>query len=42
MREVKKRYAEMYICSGLDVLEGPYRLDISRVPFSACRAGKSP
>jgi hypothetical protein len=33
MREVNKRYAEMYICSGLDVLEGPYRLDISRVPL---------
>lgn len=32
MREVDKKYAEMYICSGLDVLEGPYRLDISRVP----------
>lgn len=32
MREVNKPYAEMYICSGLDVLEGPYRLDISRVP----------
>lgn len=33
MREVQKRYAEMYICSGLDVLEGPYRLDCSRVPL---------
>lgn len=32
MREVNKPYAEMYICSGLDILEGPYRLDISRVP----------
>lgn len=32
MREVDRKYAEMYICSGLDVLEGPYRLDISRVP----------
>jgi hypothetical protein len=32
MREVNKPYAEMYICSGLNVLEGPYRLDISRVP----------
>lgn len=33
MREVEKPYAEMYICSGLDVLEGPYRLDVSRVPM---------
>jgi hypothetical protein len=33
MREVEKPYAEMYICSGLDVLEGPYRLPISRVPL---------
>lgn len=32
MREVDRKYAEMYICSGLDVLEGPYRLEISRVP----------
>ncbi len=33
MREVNKAYAEMYICSGLDILEGPYRLDIYRVPM---------
>lgn len=33
IREVNKPYAEMYICSGLDVLEGPYRLDIDRVPI---------
>lgn len=33
MREVSKPYAEMYICSGMDILEGPYRLDISRVPM---------
>lgn len=33
MREVQKPYAEMYICSGLDVLEGPYRLDCSRIPL---------
>lgn len=32
MREVDRKYAEMYMCSGLDVLEGPYRMDISRVP----------
>jgi hypothetical protein len=32
MREVMKPYAEMYKCSGLDILEGPYRLEISRVP----------
>jgi hypothetical protein len=32
MREVDKKYAEMYLCSGLDILEGPYVLDIDRVP----------
>ena len=32
MREVNKRYAQMYICSGLDVLEGPYELPIDRIP----------
>lgn len=32
MREVMKPYAEMYKCSGLDILAGPYRLDITRVP----------
>lgn len=32
MREVNKKYAQMYLCSGLDILEGPYNLDISRVP----------
>src|SRR5581483_7406395 len=33
MREVKRPYMEMYICSGLDILEGPYRLECSRVPI---------
>lgn len=32
MREVDKKYAQMYLCSGLDILEGPYDLDIDRVP----------
>jgi hypothetical protein len=32
MREVDMKYAQMYLCSGLDVLEGPYDLPISRVP----------
>lgn len=32
MREVNRRYAEMYLCSGLDILEGPYVLEIDRVP----------
>ena len=32
MREVDRPYAEMYLCSGLDILEGPYCLDIDRVP----------
>jgi hypothetical protein len=32
MREVNQKYAEMYVCSGLDILEGPYQLPIDRVP----------
>lgn len=32
MREVQSRYAEMYLVSGTDLLEGPYELPISRVP----------
>jgi hypothetical protein len=32
MREVDRKYAEMYLCSGSDILEGPYELQISRVP----------
>lgn len=32
MREVDRKYAEMYLCSGCDILEGPYILDIDRVP----------
>lgn len=32
MREVKLKYAQMYICTGLDILEGPYNLPISRLP----------
>lgn len=32
MRDVNKKYAQMYLCSGLDILEGPYNLEISRVP----------
>ncbi len=32
MREVQVKYAQMYVCSGLDILEGPYELPISRVP----------
>ena len=32
IREVDKPHAEMYLCSGLDVLEGPYRLPLDRVP----------
>lgn len=31
-REVDKKYAQMYLCSGTDILEGPYELPISRVP----------
>lgn len=32
MRETMRPYAQMYICSGLQVLEGPYDLPISRIP----------
>lgn len=32
LREIEARFAQLYICSGQDVLEGPYNLDISRVP----------
>jgi hypothetical protein len=33
MREVDRKFAEMYICSGADILEGPYQLPIDRVPI---------
>ena len=32
LREVNKKYAQMYLASGLDLLEGPYELPISRLP----------
>lgn len=32
IREVMRPYAQMYICSGTDILEGPYELPISRPP----------
>lgn len=32
MREVDRRYAEKYVCSGTDILAGPYRLPIDRIP----------
>jgi hypothetical protein len=32
MREVNRKYAQMYLCSGTNILEGPYELPISRVP----------
>jgi hypothetical protein len=33
VREVEMPYAQCYICSGTDILEGPYELPISRVPY---------
>lgn len=33
MREVERKYAQMYLCTGEDILEGPYDLPISRVPI---------
>lgn len=32
IRDAQRPYAEKYIISGSDILEGPYRLDISRLP----------
>jgi len=32
VREVDKKYAQLYVCSGSNILEGPYELPISRVP----------
>lgn len=32
IRDVYRKYARMYRCSGTDVLEGPYDLPINRVP----------
>lgn len=32
MRTAQRSFAEMYLCTGLNVLEGPYRLPIDRVP----------
>lgn len=33
VREVEMPYAQCYICSATDILEGPYELPISRVPY---------
>lgn len=32
MREANVKYAQKYVCSGLNILEGPFDLPISRVP----------
>lgn len=32
VREAERHYAELYVCSGTELLEGPYRLPIKRVP----------
>jgi hypothetical protein len=32
VREVPRRFAQMYLCSGADILEGPYDLPISSIP----------
>ena len=32
MREVDRPFAQKYICSGSDILEGPYNLPIDRIP----------
>lgn len=33
IREVERKFAQMYMCSGSDILEGPYELPIDRVPI---------
>lgn len=33
IRDVMRKYAQMYICSGADILEGPYDLPIDRIPI---------
>lgn len=33
IREVDKPYAERYLCSATDILEGPYKLPIYRIPI---------
>lgn len=35
MREVDRKYAQLYILTATDILEGPYELPISRVPVFA-------
>lgn len=32
VREVQRKYAQMYLCSGQDILAGPYELPVQRVP----------
>jgi hypothetical protein len=32
MREAERRYAELYVVSGMELLDGPYELPIPRVP----------
>lgn len=32
MREVTVRYAQLYICSGTDILDGPYNYPVDRIP----------
>lgn len=32
VREVPNRFARMYLCSGLDILEGPYDYPVSSIP----------
>ncbi len=36
IRESLRKYAEMYLITGSDILEGPYRLPIHRVPVFKC------
>jgi len=33
IREVERRFVQMYTCSGSDILEGPYELPIDRIPI---------
>jgi len=36
MREVDRKYAQMYLMTATDILEGPYELPVQRVPVIRC------
>lgn len=36
VRQTDRKYAELTVCSGAEILEGPYRMNISRLPVFRC------